>query len=101
MSSPTPLVTGANPGRGVEAARQLGRLGLRVIVSGRDAAKAEEAAERLRGEGLDAPSFQLDVSSDASAARLADLGPVDALVNNAGIVAEGGEAGRSALTVPT
>jgi NAD(P)-dependent dehydrogenase (short-subunit alcohol dehydrogenase family) len=97
----TALVTGANRGLGFETARQLGRLGHRVIVSGRDAAKVADAAGRLRGEGLDATAFELDVSSDESCARLGELGPVDVLVNNAGIVAEAGLPSRSALTVPT
>jgi NAD(P)-dependent dehydrogenase (short-subunit alcohol dehydrogenase family) len=100
MSARTALVTGANRGLGFETARQLGRLGYRVVASGRGAAKAERAAERLRAEGLDAIAYELDVASDASCARLGELGPVDVLVNNAGIIAEGGEPSRSALTVP-
>jgi NAD(P)-dependent dehydrogenase (short-subunit alcohol dehydrogenase family) len=87
----TALVTGANRGLGLETARQLGRLGYRVILGGRDLAKAELAAEALRGESLDVVAFELDVASDASAARLAELGPIDALVNNAGIMASGTE----------
>ena len=90
----TALVTGANRGLGFEAARQLGRLGYRVVASGRDVAKAKRAAEVLRIEGLDVIAFELDVASDASCARLAELGPVDALVNNAGIAAPGTETDR-------
>ncbi len=97
----TALVTGANRGLGFEASRQLGRLGYRVVVSARDLAAAERAAETLRGEGLDAVAFELDVSSDESCARLAELGPVDALVNNAGIVPDSSEPSRSALVVAT
>ncbi len=100
MSTRTALVTGANRGLGFETARQLGRLGYRVVASGRDAAKAERAAEVLRGEGLDVIAYELDVASDASCARLGELGPVDVLVNNAAIVAESRERSRSALTVP-
>jgi NAD(P)-dependent dehydrogenase (short-subunit alcohol dehydrogenase family) len=95
----TALVTGANRGLGFEASRQLGRLGLRVVASGRDPEKAERAAETLRGEGLDVVSFELDVSSAESCARLGELGAVDVLVNNAGIVAESREPTRSALVV--
>ncbi len=100
MSLRTALVTGANRGLGFETARQLGRLGYRVVASGRDAEKAERAAETLRGEGLDVIAWELDVTSDASCARLGELGPVDVLVNNAGIIAESREPSRSALTVP-
>src|SRR5579862_702327 len=90
----TALVTGANRGLGFETARQLGRLGYRVVAAGRDPAKAERAAETLRAEGLDVVAFGLDVTSDADAAQLAELGPVDALVNNAGIIASGTEPDR-------
>jgi NAD(P)-dependent dehydrogenase (short-subunit alcohol dehydrogenase family) len=88
MSARTALVTGANRGLGFETARQLGRLGLRVMLSARDAEKAERAAETLRGEGLDVVPYELDVTSDESCARLGELGTVDVLVNNAGIVGE-------------
>jgi NAD(P)-dependent dehydrogenase (short-subunit alcohol dehydrogenase family) len=85
----TALVTGANRGLGLETARQLGRLGHRVIVSARDATKAERAAATLRAEGLDTMPFELDVSSDESAGRLGEVGQIDILVNNAGIAGKG------------
>ena len=100
MDGRTALVTGANRGLGFETARQLGRLGCRVVTSGRDPAKAERAAATLRGEGLDVVAFELDVASDESCERVVELGSVDVLVNNAGIVAESKEPSRSALAVP-
>jgi NAD(P)-dependent dehydrogenase (short-subunit alcohol dehydrogenase family) len=93
----TVLVTGANRGLGFEASRQLGRLGHRIVVAARDAENGATAAETLRGEGIDATPFELDVSSDESCARLRDLDGVDVLVNNAGIAADDDS---SALTVP-
>jgi NAD(P)-dependent dehydrogenase (short-subunit alcohol dehydrogenase family) len=99
MSGRVALVTGANRGLGFETARQLGRGGLRIVLTARDAAKAETAAATLRGEGLDVTPFQLDVSSDESCARLGEVGAVDVLVNNAGIAGRG-EYSSSALTVP-
>ena len=91
MTKRTALVTGANRGLGFETARQLARLGLRVFLASRDLAKAEAAARRLREEQLDVVPFQLDVASDASCARLREIGPVDALVNNAGVMLESDE----------
>ena len=91
MPARTALVTGANRGLGFETARQLARLGLRVIVAARDADKAEAAAEMLRGEGLDVVSHQLDVASEESCARLGALAAVDVLVNNAAVMAESDE----------
>jgi NAD(P)-dependent dehydrogenase (short-subunit alcohol dehydrogenase family) len=93
----TVLVTGANRGLGFETSRQLGRLGHRIVLAARDLAKGEEAAESLRGEGLDVTALELDVSSDESCGRLRDLDVVDVLVNNAGATADDDS---SALTVP-
>ena len=41
------LITGANKGIGLETARQLGKLGVTIIVGARDLAKGEQAAEVL------------------------------------------------------
>ena len=43
------LITGANKGIGLETARQLGKLGVTILVGARDLEKGEEAAEVLRG----------------------------------------------------
>jgi NAD(P)-dependent dehydrogenase (short-subunit alcohol dehydrogenase family) len=96
LETRTVLVTGANRGLGFETSRQLGHLGHRIVLTARDAEKAERAAEVLHGEGIDATPYELDVSSDESCARLRSL-DVDVLVNNAGIT--GGD-DSSALTVP-
>ena len=84
------LVTGANKGIGHEIARQLAGLGFRVFAAARDPARGEASAKRLREEGLDVRSIELDVTKTASilaAARLIDaqVGRLDVLVNNAGI----------------
>ena len=47
------VITGANKGLGFAAARRLGRSGVKVIVGARTLAKARDAADRLRREGLD------------------------------------------------
>jgi NAD(P)-dependent dehydrogenase (short-subunit alcohol dehydrogenase family) len=84
------LVTGANRGIGFEAARQLARAGLDVVLTARDVDAGRAAAGDL-GVRFE----QLDVSSDESvrdcAQRLARDGiTADVLVNNAGILRSGG-----------
>ena len=83
------LVSGANRGLGYETARQLLGLGYRVIVTGRQAAQAEKAAQTLGGPG-EASAHPLDVDDPASVAALhafvtSRFGRLDALVNNAGV----------------
>ena len=85
----TALVTGANRGIGLEAARQLARAGLDVVLTARD----PEAGEAAAGE-LGVRFERLDVSDDESvrdcARRLEHDGvAVDVLVNNAGVLESG------------
>jgi NAD(P)-dependent dehydrogenase (short-subunit alcohol dehydrogenase family) len=82
-SSPTVMVTGANRGIGLELARQYGKAGWQVIGTARKPESATELKE------LGARVVQLDVTDDASVARLAaelDGQPIDLLINNAGII---------------
>ena len=90
----TVLVTGANRGIGYEAARQLARAGLDVVLTARDRAAGEEAAGRLRDDGAGVRFELLDVSSDESVRAAADRlerdgVTVDVLVNNAGVLMSG------------
>jgi len=84
------LVTGAYRGLGFAIARGLAAAGARVIVNGRNADALAGATAVLDGEGLKAAASVFDVT-DARAIRegVADvtrrIGPIDLLVNNAGI----------------
>lgn len=85
------LVTGANKGIGYETASQLGRTGMTVLVGVRDAGHGENAAARLKADGIDAHSILLDVldraTIDAAARHIKEaFGRLDILVNNAGVV---------------
>jgi gluconate 5-dehydrogenase len=84
------LVTGSSQGIGLALAKGLGQAGARVVVNGRDAAKLEGAAEVLRKEGIDVHVAAFDVTepkaSMGAVARIEDeVGPIDILINNAGI----------------
>ncbi len=84
------LVTGGGRGLGREIALALAREGLAVAVAARHQAQVVDAAEAARAFGAKALAVVLDVGDPAAvteAARevTAALGPVDVLVNNAGI----------------
>ncbi len=81
------VVTGAARGLGLEVCRQLAAQGHHVVLTARTLAKAEQAASAL-GAGVEAA--ELDVTSDVSVAAFAKrLGPIDVLVNNAGVSLRG------------
>jgi NAD(P)-dependent dehydrogenase (short-subunit alcohol dehydrogenase family) len=87
------LITGANKGIGLETARQLGQQGHTVLVGARDAARGQEAVDKLVRDGIDAHLVQLDVTDADSIARAARsigerFGRLDTLINNAGISSE-------------
>ncbi len=96
MGSKTVLITGGSRGLGRAIAISLAQQGHRVAVTGRDNAKLAEVAQELPG-GL---AIDADVTDPAHTAAVIDevessLGPVDVLVNNAGI--GGGDKGPQAF----
>ena len=89
------LITGANRGLGFETARQLGQQGITVLIGARNEKAGTEAAETLRGEGIDAQFLHLDVtaaSTHSNAAKFIEekFGKLDILINNAGILQDYG-----------
>ena len=83
------LVTGANRGIGFEVCRQLANRGFAVLLTARDAQKAQSAATRLASIGQVEP-LALDVADGSSIHNSANevanrYGYLDVLVNNAGI----------------
>jgi len=85
------LVTGAGQGNGRAIARGLAQAGAKVIVTDINPASIEGVAAEIRASGGEAWAYVLDVTSPADCKALADtvgaqVGPVDLLVNNAGII---------------
>jgi short-subunit dehydrogenase len=82
----TVLLTGASSGLGPVIARRLRLEGARFVLSGRDRAKLAALAEEL-GESTVVPA---DLARRGEAERLAEAsGPVDVLIANAGLPANG------------
>ncbi|MBR0664315.1 SDR family oxidoreductase [Roseomonas hellenica] len=84
------VVTGGGAGIGYALAEGLGRRGAAILIA--DRIGAEDAAARLRDQGLRAEGVTADVTSEAEMAAMAEaaerqFGGIDILVNNAGIYA--------------
>lgn len=84
------LVTGSSQGIGLALARGLGRAGASLVLNGRDTDRLETAVAELRAEGLDVEGRGFDVTDGPAVERAvgaieSELGPIDVLVNNAGI----------------
>ena len=84
------LVTGSGQGIGFALARGLAEHGAAVVLNGRNAGKIDEAVNTLRIAGHQAHAAQFDVTDASSIkpaiARIeATIGPIDILINNAGI----------------
>jgi NAD(P)-dependent dehydrogenase (short-subunit alcohol dehydrogenase family) len=85
LTGRTAVVTGANSGIGFHTARELAAHGADVVLACRNIEAAQRAAGQLPGK----PRVeQLDLSSQASVADFATrwAGPLDLLVNNAGVM---------------
>jgi NAD(P)-dependent dehydrogenase (short-subunit alcohol dehydrogenase family) len=83
------IVTGGTGGIGSRLCEAFARVGARVVVHGRDRARAEGVARRLREEGAEALASIADVTSKDDADRLVEeamavYGRVDVIVNTVG-----------------
>ncbi len=83
------LITGASSGIGAEIAREMARRGAKPILVARGRGKLELLADELRGRGAEVTVAPADLSDDEDVARLAaevvaEGGPPDILINNAG-----------------
>lgn len=91
------LITGAGRGLGREFARAFATAGCEIIVTDISADRVAESVTLLHAEGANAAGYVMDVTDpqsvrDVRHRLLAERGPVDLLLNNAGVVF-GGEFG--------
>ena len=90
MQSRVALVTGGTGGIGTSIVKRLAAMGHRVATNYRDESRGREWQARMKDAGVDVAMAHGDVSSPEDAERLVrvieqQLGPVEILVNNAGI----------------
>lgn len=86
---PLALVTGGASGMGLATVERLARDGFRVVMVDRAAALVAQEAGRLAAEGPAVEGRVLDLTDEpAVRALVQSLGPVTALVNNAGVFDE-------------
>jgi NAD(P)-dependent dehydrogenase (short-subunit alcohol dehydrogenase family) len=86
----TVLITGTSTGIGFATALAFGRAGYKVAATMRSPTRAPELANTAAREKLAITVFTMDVDSDASVKEaipriVKEMGPIDVLVNNAGI----------------
>ena len=90
LAGRTALVTGSSQGIGLALARGLAGAGAALVLNGRDGAKLAQAAAALRDDGATVHELPFD-ATDHDAVRTAidgfeaAIGPIDILINNAGM----------------
>jgi 2,3-dihydro-2,3-dihydroxybenzoate dehydrogenase len=91
MEGRVALITGAAGGIGAVTARALAERGVVVAAVDRDGASLRESVHKVVADGLRAEAFDADVSDAGAVSSLVDtvesrLGPVEYLVNAAGVL---------------
>jgi acetoacetyl-CoA reductase len=94
MTSRIALVTGGTGGIGSAICQRLVRMGHRVATNYRDEGKARDWQARMKAAGTEVTIVPGDVGSPEGAEAMvraaeAELGPIDILINNAGITRDG------------
>jgi len=94
LEGKTALVTGSTDGVGRVVAQQLGKMGVRVLVHGRDQTRGERVFGDIRAGGGTADFLAADLASLADVRLLADAvrastDRLDILINNAGVGSAG------------
>ncbi len=87
----TAIVTGASRGIGKGIAKVLAREGAHVVIADINADGASVTAQEMVSEGLSAQAFAVDITDSRQvdqmvASVVGQLGRIDVLVNNAGVV---------------
>lgn len=90
----TVVVTGGSRGLGLALAREAAAQGAKVAICGRDVASLERARQLLAQISDDVLAVTCDITQPAAVSQLLEqvhqrFGPVDVLINNAGVIEVG------------
>ena len=89
------LITGSTHGLGMAMAKGLGEAGATIVVNGNSSQqKIDDAVAALKSEGINAVGYKFNVTEEqevkAAVAKIeSEVGPIDILINNAGITLDG------------
>jgi len=88
------LVTGATGGLGTDMCKRLANDGFHVIANYNNEEKAQKWKEKMKADGYEFDMYQCDVSDFNAVKEMIgkieqERGPIDVLVNNAGITRDG------------
>lgn len=97
-------MTGGGTGIGRGVALALARRGVTVLLAGRRQVPLATTAAEVQALGADAIVLPIDLTNPAERQTLVDavhtqVGPIDTLINNAGLLSNGGLAAQSAASV--
>jgi len=100
------FITGGNRGIGFETAKQLGALGIEVVIGVRDLQKGFKAVSDLETLGVTARAITYDSSKPETENAVYDYldkhyGKLDILVNNAGVAIEQLMGGNNSSSLPS
>lgn len=86
------LVTGSTHGLGMSMAMGLGKAGATLVINGNSSQdKIDQALKSYHDEGINAVGYKFDVSNETEVKEAVakieqEVGPIDILINNAGII---------------
>jgi NAD(P)-dependent dehydrogenase (short-subunit alcohol dehydrogenase family) len=88
------LITGGSRGLGLQLAREFGARGAHIAICARSTDELERAKQDLAERGVKAHTLACDVSDQSQVERMISetvqqLGPIDVLVNNVGLIRVG------------
>jgi gluconate 5-dehydrogenase len=85
------LITGGTHGLGMAMAKGLGQAGATLIINGHTKHKMDEALAEYANSGVNAKGYLFDVTNEAAVSNAIEqiekeVGPIDIVINNAGII---------------